>query len=40
MDENQKKFIPQLATDTEFFHSAFGHWVPYGQLLYEMARNL
>jgi hypothetical protein len=23
MDQNQKKFIPQLAIDTEFFHSAF-----------------
>jgi hypothetical protein len=23
MDDNQKKFIPQLAIDTEFFHSAF-----------------
>ncbi len=23
MDENKKKFIPQLAIDTEFFHRAF-----------------
>ena len=23
MDENQKKFIPQLAIDIQFFHSAF-----------------
>ncbi len=23
MDGNQKKFIPQLAIDTDFFHSAF-----------------
>jgi hypothetical protein len=23
MDDNQKKFIPQLAIDTKFFHSAF-----------------
>jgi hypothetical protein len=23
MDDNQKKFIPQLAIDTEFFHSVF-----------------
>ncbi len=23
MDDNQKKFIPQLAIDTEYFHSAF-----------------
>jgi hypothetical protein len=22
MNDNQKKFIPQLAIDTEFFHSA------------------
>jgi hypothetical protein len=22
-DDNKKKFIPQLAIDTEFFHSAF-----------------
>jgi hypothetical protein len=23
MDDNQKKFIPQLPVDTKFFHSAF-----------------
>jgi hypothetical protein len=23
MDDSQKKFIPQLAIDTEFFHSSF-----------------
>jgi hypothetical protein len=23
MDDNQKKFIPQLAINTDFFHSAF-----------------
>ncbi len=23
MDDNQKKFIPQLAIDTNFFHSVF-----------------
>ncbi len=27
MDDNKKKFIPQLAIDTEFFHSAFSSLV-------------
>jgi hypothetical protein len=25
MDDNQNKFIPQLAIDTEFFHRAFAN---------------
>ncbi len=33
IDDNQKKFIPQLAIDTEFFKSAFPPYGAFGQAI-------